>query len=63
MASTLGMRLTMSMDATIVFWLCAYLRYWPLQGHGTCASVLKLDLKYLDTFWRLILICIFDAWR
>ena len=27
------------------------------------SSVLKLDLKYLETFWRLILICIFDAWR
>ena len=47
MASTLGMRTTMSMDATIrVIWLCVCLRYWPLHGCGTCASVLKLDLKY-----------------
>ena len=51
MASTLNMRTTVSMNATIrVIWLCAFLRYWPFWGVGMCASVLKLDLKYLETF-------------
>ena len=51
MASTLNMRTTVSMNATIrVIWLCACLRYWPFWGVGMCASVLKLDLKYLETF-------------
>ena len=36
----------------------AILGSWDVRS-----SVLKLDLKYLETFWRLILICIFDARR
>ena len=26
-----------------LIWMCAFVRYWPYRGVGTCASVLKLE--------------------